>query len=178
MEITKDKVVSVAYELRKDSEKGDVVEKVNQEQPLTFLYGNGNLLPKFEENLSGLKSGDSFSFLLPSDDAYGPVLENAIVHVPKNIFEIDGKIDENILQTGNMVPMMDKDGRRLNGKILEIEDEVVKMDFNHPMAGSDLHFTGEVTEIREATEEELAHGHAHNDKNCEDCGEDGKDCNC
>ncbi len=178
MEITKDKVVSVAYELRKDSEQGNVVEKVNQEQPLTFLYGNGNLLPKFEENLSGLKIGDSFSFLLPSDDAYGPVLENAIVHVPKNIFEIDGKIDENILQTGNMVPMMDKDGRRLNGKILEIEDEVVKMDFNHPMAGSDLHFTGEVTEIREATEEELSHGHAHNDKNCEDCGEDEKDCNC
>ena len=116
--------------------------------------------------------------MMRPEDAYGPVIDNAIVHVPKNIFEIDGKIDENILQVGNMVPMMDKEGRRLNGKILEIEDEVVKMDFNHPMAGEDLHFQGEVTEVRDATEEELNHGHVHQGNNCDDCAEGDRDCNC
>ena len=60
------------------------------------------------------------------------------------------------MQIGNMVPMMDAEGRRLNGKVIAIEGDAVKMDFNHPMAGNDLHFKGQVTEIRNATEEELS----------------------
>ena len=91
------------------------------------------------------------------------------MHVPKNIFEVDGKIDENLLKVGNMVPMMDAEGRRMNGKILTIDAEAVQMDFNHPMAGNDLFFKGEVSEVREATEEELNHGHAHGDGGC-GCG--------
>lgn len=181
MEITDKKVVSLTYVLRQDSAEGAIVEQVDNSNPLTFLFGSGNLLPKFEENLSGLKIGDGFEFGLSSEDAYGPVVDNAIVDVPKNIFEVEGKIDENILKVGNMVPMMDNEGRRLNGKILEISDVVVKMDFNHPMAGENLHFKGEVTEIREATEEELAHGHVHGNMDCGTCSdkpEDGSSCSC
>jgi len=134
----------------------------------------------------GLAVGDPFQFLLNSEDAYGPVIESAIVPVPKNIFVIDGKIDDNILQVGNMIPMMDGEGRRLNGVVTEIKEEVVIMDFNHPMAGNDLHFTGKVTEIREATEEELSHGHVHGHNHCDSCdGEhhhdhhhDGGGCSC
>lgn len=181
MEITDKKVVSLIYTLRQDSATGDVVEQVEATNPLTFIYGSGNLLPKFEENLSGLKPGDAFEFGLQSAEAYGPVVDNAIVDVPKNIFEVEGKIDNNLLSVGNMVPMMDNEGRRLNGRIVEISEEVVKMDFNHPMAGADLHFKGEVTDIREATEEELAHGHVHGNQDCESCDDqpgDGSSCSC
>lgn len=173
----KNKVVSIVYELRNGSEKGEVVESLSTENPLTFLYGTGGLLPKFEENIGGLSEGDNFEFLLRSEDAYGPVVENAIVHVPKTVFEIDGKIDETLMTIGNTVPMMDAEGRRLNGKVIAIEGDAVKMDFNHPMAGNDLYFKGEVTEIRHATEEELAHGHSHHHGQHEcGCGEGDGSC--
>ena len=157
----KNNVVSIVYELRTGSKEGEIVESLNDSNPLTFLFGTGGLLPKFEEKLNGLSAGDDFEFLLRSEDAYGPVIENAIVHVPKSVFEIDGKIDESLMQVGNTVPMMDAEGRRLNGKVIAIEEDAVKMDFNHPMAGNDLHFKGQVTEVRNATEEELSHGHVH-----------------
>lgn len=172
----KNKVVSIIYELRDSSKEGEVVENLNPANPLTFMFGTGGLLPKFEENLSGLGSGDAFEFLLQSQDAYGPVVENAIVNVPVSVFEVDGKVDENLMKLGNMVPMMDSEGRRLNGKVVAIEAESVRMDFNHPMAGKDLHFKGEVTEVREASEEELSHGHVHGHGGC-GCGSGDASCN-
>ena len=188
----KDSVVSIVYELREGSKEGEIVESLNSNHPLTFLYGTGGLLPKFEEKLNGLSASDNFEFLLRSEDAYGPVVENAVVHVPKSVFEIDGKIDETLMQIGSTVPMMDAEGRRLNGKVIAIEGDAVKMDFNHPMAGNDLHFKGQVKEIRQATEEELSHGHIHgngggcgcgsnkeescNDESCND--QEGQSCGC
>lgn len=172
----KDNVISIVYELRSGSKEGEIVESLNPDNPLTFLFGTGGLLPKFEENLNGLSMGDNFEFLLRSEDAYGPVVENAIVHVPKSVFEIDGKIDESLMKIGNTVPMMDAEGRRLNGKVIAVEGDAVKMDFNHPMAGNDLHFKGQVTDIRNATEEELAHGHTHgNGQGC-GCGTSSESC--
>jgi len=171
----KNSVVSIVYELRNGSNEGDVVESLNNDNPLTFLFGTGGLLPKFEENLNGLTSGDSFEFLLRSEEAYGPVVESAIVHVPKSVFEVDGKIDETLMKIGNTVPMMDAEGRRLNGKVTNIDTEAVEMDFNHPMAGNDLHFKGEVAEVRAATEEELSHGHIHAEGGC-GCGSNEGGC--
>jgi len=172
MEAAANRVVSIIYELRRNNQDGEIVEALSLENPLTFLFGSGNLLPKFEENLLGLKTGQNFKFLLSSDEAYGPVQENAIVDVPLSIFQVDGKTDTNLLQLGNVIPMMDNEGRRLNGVIKEINAETVTMDFNHPMAGSSLHFSGEVTEIREATEEELSHGHIHQSCGCSGgCGD-------
>jgi len=172
----KDSVVSIVYELREGSKEGEIVESLNSSNPLTFIFGTGGLLPKFEENLNGLSTGDSFEFMLRSEHAYGPVVENAIVHVPKSVFEVDGKIDETLMQIGNMVPMMDAEGRRLNGKVIAVEGDAVRMDFNHPMAGNDLHFKGQVTEIRNATEEELSHGHVHGNGN--ECGCGSKEGGC
>jgi FKBP-type peptidyl-prolyl cis-trans isomerase SlyD len=173
----KDNVVSIVYELRSGSVEGEVVEALTPENPLSFLFGTGGLLPKFEENISGLASGDSFEFVLRSEDAYGPVVESAIVDVPRKVFEIDGKIDEELMKVGNMVPMMDAEGRRLNGTVIAVEGDAVKMDFNHPMAGNDLYFKGMITDIRNATEEELAHGHIHNHHGggC-GCGSHGGSC--
>lgn len=188
----KNNVVSIVYELRSGSKKGEVVESLTSENPLTFIFGTGGLLPKFEEHLDGLTTGDNFEFLLNSEDAYGPVIENAIVHVPQSVFEIDGKIDENLMKVGSMVPMMDAEGRRLNGKVIALEGDAVKMDFNHPMAGNDLFFKGEVADVRSATEEELSHGHTHaaggcgdgscESSSCDDTGscndQEGQGCSC
>lgn len=179
MIISKDKVVSLTYELRVNSSEGEVVEALNDDSPLTFLYGSGNLLPKFEQHISELKVGDKFSFDLTAADAYGEINENAIVEVPVTAFEIDGKIDDKLLQIDSKIPMQDASGNKLTGVVKEIKDEAVKMDFNHPMAGNHLFFSGKVVEIREATEEELTHGHAHYPGSCEgcsDCGGEGGHC--
>ncbi len=168
------KVISLVYELRQDNQQGEIVEALSDDKPLTFLYGTGNLLPKFEANLAGLKVGDPFEFRLNSSDAYGDVQDNAVVDVPVSVFEVDGSVDENLLKIGNTIPMLDREGRRLNGTVTEIGGETVKMDFNHPMAGKDLYFKGSITEIREATQEELEHGHVHSHGGCEGC--DKEDC--
>lgn len=159
MTITNEKVVSLIYDLRLDSAQGDIVESVSDDNPLTFLFGSGNLLPKFEEYIDGLKVGDSFNFDLSASDAYGEVNDQAIVNVPVAAFQVDGSIDDSLLKIGNTIPMRDNAGNRLNGVVKEISDENVTMDFNHPLAGNHLYFNGKVTEIREATEEELSHGH-------------------
>lgn len=174
MLVSDKKVVSLVYELRKNKKEGEVVEALTEDRPLVFLYGSGNLLPKFEENISGLKEGDDFEFELKSEDAYGDVQTNAIVDVPRNIFVVDGKEDPNLLKVGNMIPMLDREGNRLNGQVKEIGDESVKMDFNHPMAGMDLYFTGKITDVREANEDELQHGHVHSSGSCEGC--EDEDC--
>jgi FKBP-type peptidyl-prolyl cis-trans isomerase SlyD len=176
MEITKDKVVSITYVLRKNGENGEIVEQVTKDNPLTFLYGVGGMLPKFEENLGGKKSGDEFKFGLNSEDAYGPVIENAIVDIPIDVFKVDGQIDNNMLQLGNMIPMMDNSGNRMNGKVIRIDNNTVKMDFNHPMAGENLYYTGTIAEVRDATEEELSHGHVHSHGGCEGGGCGGGSC--
>ncbi len=177
--VEKDNVVSITYELRVDAADGQIIESLDKNNPLTFLFGKGSLLPKFEDNISGLKVGDKFDFDLPYGDAYGEINANAIIDLPLNVFEVNGKIDYEILKVGNTIPMQDNSGNRLNGNVKEINPDKVKMDFNHPLAGNHLFFVGEVTEIRSATEEELHHGHVHAPGNCEgcdDCGGEGGHC--
>ena len=168
MIIEKNKVVSLSYELKVE---GTTVESVGADTPLSFLYGVGNLLPKFEQNLVGLKINDVFDFELFAADAYGTVKEEAIVDVPMKAFEVDGKIDHEMLKEGNQIPMLDQSGNRLNGRIIKFDDEFVTMDFNHPLAGNDLHFNGTVVEIREATTDEIEHGHVHSADSCHDCSD-------
>lgn len=155
MEIGRNKHVTLSYELRINGAEGEVVEKTDAGNPLAFVFGAGKMLQMFENKLEGYKKGDAFSFELKANEAYGEVNPNAIVEIPKNIFEVDGKIDEELLTVGNQVPMQDAHGNRLMGIVLEVSDDKVKMDFNHPLAGDNLFFTGEVLEIREATEDEL-----------------------
>jgi FKBP-type peptidyl-prolyl cis-trans isomerase SlyD len=156
MTISKDKMVSLTYELRLDGKEGDVFETAGTENPLVFLYGAGLMLPAFESKIDGLAAGKSFNIDIPSTEAYGEVNEEAIVDLPKNIFEVEGKFDDQLVKEGNTVPMMSTNGQRMNGIVLAVGDDTVKMDFNHPLAGEDLHFKGEILEVRDATEEELA----------------------
>jgi FKBP-type peptidyl-prolyl cis-trans isomerase SlyD len=166
MIVENNKVVSLSYELKVN---GETVETVGADSPLMFLFGAGNLLPKFEKNLDGLKLNDSFDFELVSADAYGPVNEDAIVDVPMQAFAVDGEIDRNLLKVGHHIPMLDQSGNRLNGVVVRFDDEFVTMNFNHPLAGNDLHFSGKVVEIREASADELEHGHVHSPESCSNC---------
>jgi len=179
MVVSNNKVVSLAYELRIDSKDGDVVETVDRNSPLTFVYGNGSLLPKFEDFIAGLNIGDSFNFNLESEDAYGSIDESSVVKVPLRAFEMDGKVDYELVKTGSKIPMQDGDGHRLTGVVKAFDTETVTMDFNHTLAGNHLFFKGEVTDIRQATEEEITHGHAHTEgscEGCEHCGGEGGSC--
>jgi FKBP-type peptidyl-prolyl cis-trans isomerase SlyD len=108
--------------------------------------------------------------MLKSEEAYGLSSDEAVVDVPKEVFMVDGKFDSEMVKEGNAIPMMDGDGNRLNGIVVNVTDNAVKMDFNHPLADEDLFFAGKVVDVREATEEELSHGHIHQSGGCGGCG--------
>jgi len=148
MVVSKNKVVSVTYELRLDSRDGEIVETVTGSSPLTFLFGTGSLLPKFEDHLTGLKTGDDFDFHLAIEDAYGNVDPNSILDIPIKSFEIDGKVDYELVRIGSTIPMQDGQGHRLNGIVKAIESDTVTMDFNHPLAGKTLYFDVKVLDIK------------------------------
>ncbi|MDA3866825.1 MAG: peptidylprolyl isomerase [Salinivirgaceae bacterium] len=176
MMIEQNKVVELTYELKNEDASGEVIEKVTEERPLTFIFGAGLMIPKFEANIDGMNPGDDFEFQLKSAEAYGTKSDDMVMDLPIDIFKVDGEINTEIVKVGAIVPMMDKAGNRLNGTVLDMGDEAVKMDFNHPMAGKDLHFKGNVLNVREATEEELAavqpheHEHDHEHDECSGCG--------
>ena len=169
MTVETNKVISLSYELRVD---GEVIETVKAEKPMQFIFGSGYLLPKFESHIVGKNAGESFDLILSAADAYGEHDPNAIVELPKNLFEIEGKIEEGLLTVGSVLPMSDSQGNRLHGTIEEVRDDVVVMDFNHALAGAELHFTGKVEAIREATQDELISGLYGERAGCKpsDCG--------
>lgn len=170
MEISKNKVVELSYILHFDDFKGEIIEQVNSDNPFTFIYESGFMLDAFETNIKGLKKGDAFKFKIACNDAYGEVNEKNIVDLPKNVFEVDGKFNEELIFVGAQVPMKDEQGNEFDGFIADITKNIVKVDFNHPMAGEDLYFEGKVLNVREATKEELNHKHVHNHSHDHDHG--------
>lgn len=175
--------VALTYDLYvgEENEK-ELMEQATEEQPLTFYTGLGMMLDKFEAEIVPLKVGDSFDFVIPVDDAYGEYEDEKIIELPKNIFEVDGAIDEEMIAEGNMVPLVDSEGNRINASIVSVGEDIVTVDINHPLAGEDLHFIGKVIEMREATEEELkavfSSGCGCGSGGCDsgDCGSGGCGC--
>lgn len=154
--IVANKYITVAYELyvTEDGEK-DLVEKATSERPFQFISGMGTTLEAFEEQLKDLAAGDKFEFTISSNEAYGEYDQEHVLELPRQIFEIDGHFDSERIYNGNVVPLMDSEGHRINGTVVEVKAETVIMDMNHPLAGNDLTFVGEVLESREATNEEI-----------------------
>ena len=163
MPIAKNNVVFISYQLAFPDEDGqpDVVEIVDEKEPMVFIHGLSGLPEAFEKNLLGLNEGDTFDFSISAEDAYGNVDPNAIIQLPKSIFQVEGQSADDILQIGNFIPMTDDQGNRMQGLVVSIEGETVTMDFNHPLAEKTLMFQGKILKIREATPEEIAHGHVH-----------------
>jgi FKBP-type peptidyl-prolyl cis-trans isomerase SlyD len=158
MKIEQQHVVSLTYDLYVKQEDGSegLAESATQEQPLTFLFGAGQMIPKFEENLSTLSTGDTYDFRIAAADGYGEFDEEAVANLPKDMFQ-----GTEIPQIGEVLPLQDNNGNRFQGQVVSVTEDSVIVDLNHPMAGQDLHFKGEILNVRPATPEELSHGHAH-----------------
>lgn len=153
MKIASNTHVALTYELMVD---GEMVDQATVERPLEFIYDAGFLLPAFEQNIKDLKAGDAFEFKLDAENGYGQVMAEAVIELPKTVFMVDGKIEEGMLEVGAAIPMMDNQGNQMVGKVAEVKDETVMMDFNHPLAGKELNFKGKVEEVREVTDVDRA----------------------
>ena len=157
MKISENTYVSLVYDLTVgEGEEREVMEQATAENPLEFIYGTNSMLEAFEKNIENLSEGDAFKFSLTPEEAYGDYDDSKIIELPKNIFEVDGKIDDEMLFEGNTLPMMDSSGNRLMGSVVSIDDTTVTMDFNHPLAGETMHFEGTVKGVREASAAEIA----------------------
>ena len=160
MSVTSHQVISLNYNLHKDTAEGELVESTEGQQPLVFLSGMGQMIPEFEANVVGLKAGDTFSFGIKSENAYGNRVEEALIELPIDIFMQEGKLMEAVA-VGNILPMQDQNGQVRPGKVLAISETNVNLDMNHPLADQDLHFVGTIIDVREATAEEIEHKHVH-----------------
>jgi FKBP-type peptidyl-prolyl cis-trans isomerase SlyD len=161
--IAQNSVVTLTYDLSVTDENQQkvLVEQAEADEPMVFLFGHSGLPEEFESQLDGKSTGDSFSFSLTPEQGYGDYDQQAVVEIPKQVFEIDGQVDDQMLQVGNYLPMADNEGNHMQAKVVAIGAEQVTMDFNHPLAGMVMHFDGKIQEVRPATAEELAHGHVH-----------------
>ena len=160
MSINSNTVVSLTYELHTTTPEGQqvFVEKANEDQPLVFLFGVGMMLPKFEEHLLGLNVGDEYSFELSPADGYGEIDATAHVDLPIDMFKEAGGELPNV---GDVIPLQDNQGNQFRAGVTGISETQISVDLNHPMAGKNLIFAGKILTVREATADELNHGHAH-----------------
>ena len=153
MQVSENKVVSFHYTLKDDA--GEVLDSSEGRDPLTYLHGAGNIIPGLEKALDGKDAGDHVDVSIAPEEAYGQRNDALIQSVPRSAFE---GVDE-------ILPGMQFQAQTPNGMqiltVVKVEDDVVVVDGNHPLAGKTLHFSVDITDIRDATAEELAHGHAH-----------------
>ncbi len=153
MQISTHKVVHIHYTLTNDD--GDVLDTSRGHDPLAYLQGMGNIIPGLENALAGRSAGDRFTVSVPPEQGYGPFHEDRVQSVPRMAFE---GVDE-------ILPGMQFQAQSNEGTVLvtviDVNDDLVLLNGNHPMAGMNLNFDVEVTGVREATHEELDHGHVH-----------------
>ena len=151
------KYISVSYKLYSNApgEKPELIEETAEGEPFIFVSVLGMTLDAFEAQIVPLKVGDQFDFTLNPNDAYGDYEASGKQALPRKVFEINGKLDSRFIFEGAVVPLASPDGARFNGTIVEIGEESITVDLNHPLAGKSLNFVGEVLESREATNEEV-----------------------
>lgn len=160
MKAAPDTVVKITYELRTEPQ-GQVMDAADKESPFAFLFGHNNVLELFEKNLEGLIAGNQFSFILSPEEGYGEYDNEALIQLDKSVFTHEGQVMEDMLFIGNVVPLQDQHGNPFQGRIVNVTDQNVSVDLNHPFAGKTLYFSGEVIEVRQAHPVEIEHGHVH-----------------
>lgn len=153
MVVSEKKVITIHYTGKLGD--GSVFDSSEGKEPLEFLYGVGMIIPGLEEGMKGMNVGDKKTIEVPSDKAYGPRMDEAQQEVPKDQFPEDITLEVGMQLAAEgpqgVIPVI----------VAEIKDDVVIVDFNHPLAGKDLTFDVEVIDVRDATPEELEHGHSH-----------------
>ena len=121
-------------------------EDVTAKEPFTFITGFGTTIPEFASHIEKLGKGDTFDFTIPQANAFGEYVEERVVKLDKQIFNIDGKFAEQMIYEGAIIPLQNADGNNFMGRVTEVGADKVTVDLNHPLAGCDLQFPGEVTE--------------------------------
>ncbi|MDE1964648.1 MAG: peptidylprolyl isomerase [Xanthomonadaceae bacterium] len=153
MQIADQSVVSFHYTLTDD--QGTVIDSSAGREPLTYLHGVGQIVPGLEKEMAGRAAGDQFKVDVAPEEGYGVRHAELEQQVPRDAFQ----------GVEDIQPGMQFQGRGpqgvINVTVTKVEDGVVHIDGNHPLAGRTLHFDVQVTEVREATDEERQHGHAH-----------------
>jgi FKBP-type peptidyl-prolyl cis-trans isomerase SlyD len=154
MNVEKDKIVSFHYSLTEES--GAPVEDSREREPLVIMFGRGNIIAGLEQAMAGHVAGDRFDVVVPPAQGYGERREDATQRVPKKYFR-----DAEHLQPGMTTVLNTKDNRQQMVTVTKVGSSVIDVDLNHPMAGKTLHFAIEITDVRDAGADELAHGHVH-----------------
>lgn len=154
MPIESNKVVTMNFTLTDDD--GNVLDSTDHGGPFSYLSGNNNILPKLEEAVNNMIIGTRKNIRLDAVDAYGQYNEQIVQVVGKDNFPEDF-----VLEVGMEYLASNPDGVQMPFTIINVEGEEVTIDFNHPLAGKNLNFDVELLDVREATPEELAHGHVH-----------------
>jgi FKBP-type peptidyl-prolyl cis-trans isomerase SlyD len=153
--VTKDVVVSMAYELSVD---GKIEEAYNDSDPIVFIYGHENIIPGLENQIRDMKIGDNKDITVPAADAYGEVVEEAIIDVPREQFPANIP-----LQIGTILEVKDEQGNPMTAHISAVTDELITLDFNHPMAGKTLNFKIKIIDLRAGKAEEIKAGQVLDD---------------
>lgn len=170
------KYVELGYDLYRINPDGTetLVHQTDSEDPEKIVFGvTRGVIEPLEKAIDGLEAGGKFDIVVKADQAFGSYDEEQIATLPRDIFEIDGKFDEETIKAGAVLPMMTADGFRINGVVLEVTPTDVKMDFNHPLAGKDVRFKGNIIAVRDATPDELQPA-----KGCCGCGTGNADDSC
>ena len=176
--------ISATYQLYIEENGQEVLkEQITEDQPLSIYTEIGMLLPSFETRLAEFVTGVDYDFVLPHAEAYGEYDPKGRATLPKKMFSPDGVFDEANVFAGAVIPLADENGQRHLGYVVSVDDDTVTVDMNHPLAGCDLNFTGEVVESRLATNEELAEvarmmGGGCGSCGCGDCGDGCGDHEC
>lgn len=161
MQIAKNVIATIWYTVT-DQSTEKVLQKIPADAPQEFLFGHDLLLDIFEEKLAHLGQGDHFQFEAKADQAYGPIDPSAIFDLPLETFaNEEGVVEDEVVQVGHIFPMADNEGNRHYGKIIRKMKDRVTMDFNHPMAGKDLLFEGEIVSLRMAEPHEIPAAQDH-----------------
>jgi FKBP-type peptidyl-prolyl cis-trans isomerase SlyD len=153
MQATTEKVVSIDYTLKDD--QGAVLDTSEGRGPLAYLHGAGNIIPGLEREIEGKAAGTPFEVTVPAADGYGERDDALVQPVPKSQFPAEANP-----QVGDQFHAQTPTGPR-TVTVVKVAPDSVTIDANHPLAGQSLHFAGQVVEVREATQEELQHGHVH-----------------
>lgn len=156
MENNKHRLVVVSYELYSiENGEEQFLEKTEDMQPMQLYTGCDMALPAFEQEIVKFEKDADFKFSLTKEQAYGEHDDNSVLALDKATFSPNGVFDAENIYKDAVVPLQNENGQRFLGKVLDISDDKVTIDLNHPLAGKDLVFYGHVFENREASEEEV-----------------------
>lgn len=158
MQVATNKAVTIHYTLT--NQAGDIVDSSRDGDPLAYIHGIGSLVPGLEKELEGKGVGDNVTVTVQPEDGYGHKTPELIQVVPKEAFHFDGEIEVGMrfqAETDHGIELVE---------VIAVDDESVTVDANHPLAGEALNFDVDVVDVRDATAEEIEHGHIHGEGGC------------